>query len=72
MSWNYRMINKDGELAIYSVYYYDDGSIQGTSLNPDYPIGYDNIEDLREELERYSSALEKPILKYDDIVKKES
>ncbi len=64
MSWNYRVIDRyDGELAIFSVYYYEDGRIRGVSADPSAPRGYEgNIEDLKADLKRYSEALLKPIL----------
>jgi len=64
MSWNYRVIDRhDGELAIFSVYYYEDGRIRGVSADPSSPRGYEgDIENLKAELKRYASALDKPIL----------
>jgi len=37
MSWEYRVMNREGELAIYEVYYHDDGSVQGYSEAPTFP-----------------------------------
>jgi len=64
MGWNYRVIDRyDGELAIFSVYYYEDGRIKFVSADPTAPRGYEgNIENLKAELQRYSEALLKPIL----------
>ena len=64
MSWNYRVIDRyDGELAIFSVYYYKNGRIRGVSADPSSPRGYEgDIENLKAELNRYSEALLKPIL----------
>lgn len=64
MAWNYRILDHDGELAIYEVYYNNDGSVKGHSLAPAFPKG-DEMEEQKEELSLYSEALEKPILKYD-------
>lgn len=63
MSWNYRVILRDGEFAIYEVFYKEDGSIEGTTVDPVYPRA-ESLEGLREELERYSTALDKPVLPY--------
>ena len=65
MSWNYRVLDRDGELAVYEVYYREDGSVKGHSLAPSFPRGED-LNDLKEELSLYSEALNKPILKYDE------
>jgi hypothetical protein len=63
MSWKYRVMNRDGELAIYEVYYDEDGCIQGHGADPDYPAG-DTLEELRANLELYCAALNKPVLEY--------
>jgi hypothetical protein len=34
MSWEYRVMNRDGELAIYEVYYGDDETVKGYSAEP--------------------------------------
>ena len=63
-AWNYRVVEKhDGELAIHSVYYDDNGKIDGLSLEPSAPRGYGgDLESLKHELDRYLEALSKPIL----------
>ncbi|MBV8658744.1 MAG: hypothetical protein JO142_13045 [Burkholderiales bacterium] len=63
MSWNYRVMNKDGELAIYEVYYHEDGRIQGMSSEPTFPAG-ETLQELELNIELYLSALKKPILDY--------
>lgn len=54
---------REGELAIYEVYYYDDGGIKGYSATPVFPVG-DTIEELRANCDLYVVALTKPVLEY--------
>jgi hypothetical protein len=56
-------MNRGGELAIYEVYYSDDGSVQGYSEAPTYPAG-NSVSALRTNCERYCAALQKPVLVY--------
>ena len=63
MSWNYRVIERDGELAIHEVFYDDDGHIIGHTETPVFPRA-ESLEDLVDELKRYAEALEKPVLPY--------
>lgn len=46
MTWEYRVMDRGGELAIYEVYYHDDGSLQGYSEAPTFPAA-DSISALR-------------------------
>jgi len=64
MTWEYRVLDDAGTLAIYGVYYHLDGTVKAHSLEPAVPTGRD-LQDLEEELERYSNALKKPILQYE-------
>jgi hypothetical protein len=64
MTWEYRVMERDGELAIYEVYYDDDGGVQGYTENVAFPAG-DTLEALRANCQLYVAALAKPILKYD-------
>jgi hypothetical protein len=67
MSWNYRVVmNAEGEYAIHEVFYNMEGEIKGATAQPVYPRG-DSYDDLAAELERYSRALEAPILTMADI-----
>ncbi|HCK0997991.1 TPA: hypothetical protein NY110_004877, partial [Escherichia coli] len=54
-----------GELAIYEVYYNEAGKVCGYSEKPVSPRG-ESLEDLRENLLRYSEALDEPILDYEN------
>lgn len=65
MSWEYRVMNRRGELAIYEVYYRDDGTVQGYSAEATFPSG-ETIDELRENCLQYLASLEKPALEYDD------
>ncbi len=56
-------MSNDGELAIYEVYYYEDGRIQGYSSVPSFPHG-ETLDELRENTTLYLKALEKEIIKY--------
>jgi hypothetical protein len=64
MTWEYRIMNRDGELAIYEVYYYEDGRIRGYGATPTFPAA-ETLEELRANCDLYLAALDKPVLKYD-------
>ncbi|HLO92695.1 MAG TPA: hypothetical protein VK195_00125 [Burkholderiaceae bacterium] len=63
MPWNYRVMNRDGELAIYEVYYDDEGRVRGHGSEPTFPAG-DSIEALRANCALFLTALEKGVLVY--------
>ncbi|NHZ34900.1 hypothetical protein [Massilia rubra] len=63
MTWNYRVMNKAGELAVYSVYYDDQGNVTSSSVEPAAPWG-ETLEDLHNCCELYMEALTKPALEY--------
>ena len=65
MTWNYRVMQFKGELAIYEVYYNEAGKVCGYSEKPVSPRG-ESLEDLRENLLRYSEALDEPNLDYEN------
>lgn len=54
---------REGELAIYEVYYYEDGRIAGSSVTPVFPAG-ETVEELRTNCDLYMLALTKPVLEY--------
>jgi hypothetical protein len=64
MSWNYRVIKKDGKLAVYPVYYDDRGNIRGSSEIPFAPEA-ESLEELRTTLGLMLDALEKEIIEYE-------
>ena len=70
MSWNYRVIHRNNESTlgtnVYAIHevYYEKGIPDTMTVNPQYPQG-ETIEELREDLEHYRLALDKPILEAD-------
>ena len=68
MTWNYRVMKRDGLLAIYSVYYDDGGIIQGWSVDPFSPEA-DDLEELRTTLELMLEALAEEIIEYESTPK---
>jgi hypothetical protein len=62
-SWNYRVVQRDDEFAIHEVFYADDGAVEGMTSDPVFPRG-DTLDDLREEIEHYRAAFDKPTLTY--------
>jgi len=65
MTWEYRVMARGDELAIYEVYYHEDGRIQGSSVDPTFPAG-PSLEELRANCEVYMAALDKPVLDYSE------
>ena len=61
--WNYRVIRKDGRLAVHEVFYADDGRVSGYTAEPAYPRA-DDPDGLAEEFDRYRRALAEPVLDY--------
>jgi hypothetical protein len=61
MPWNYRVIQRGDEAAIHEVLFRPDGSIEGWTEQPVFPRG-ETVEELREDLKRYSRALSEPVL----------
>lgn len=59
------MWNRDGELAIYSVYYAADGTVNGYSAKPTTLIA-ETHDELRDECRRYLAALDEPVLIYEN------
>lgn len=64
MTWNYRVMNRDGEFAIYEVFYREDGSVKGYSATPVFPRA-DSVDELKEEIQRYADALGQVVLPFD-------
>ena len=58
-------MNRDGELAIYSVYYAEDGTVKGYSTVPT-PPSAGTHDELRDECHRYLAALDEPVLIYEN------
>ena len=56
-------MSRNGEVAIYEVYYHEDGRIRGYSVEPTFPAG-ETVEELRVNCDSYFAALAKPVLEY--------
>lgn len=61
--WNYRVIARGGEYAIYEVYYDDEGNIEAFTENSVCPMG-ESFDELCKDLEHYQYALKRPVLNY--------
>jgi len=61
MSWNYRVLKKDGALGVYAVYYDDAENIQGWSEHPFSPVAED-LDELKTTLTSMVESLEKEIV----------
>ena len=70
MAWNYRVIQRkykdEAIFAIYEVYYDNNGKPNGITEQPFYPHGY-SLQELKEDLKKYVSALDKSVLQWDDF-----
>ena len=66
MTWNYRIIKKDGDYSIHEVYYTEDGKPEKVTKEPVAIVG-DSLLELQEEFVHYLRALLKPVLNYEDI-----
>ena len=63
-TWNYRVVRRNGLLAIYSAHYDMSGIVRGLSIEPVSPE-YDTEEELKTNLELMREACEKSVLDYD-------
>jgi len=65
MYWNYRLVDRDGYIAIYEVHYEDNKPILITQD----PVGFggDSIEDVKWSWRMAKEAFRKPVLKYEDF-----
>jgi hypothetical protein len=62
--WNYRVAKKDNELAIYSIYYDDNGKILSYNLQPEIVTG-DDLEEIETTLQLMMNATKKEIVNLD-------
>jgi hypothetical protein len=67
MTWQYRVIHKNGEYAVHEVYYDDQGEPWTCTQEPVCPK-CETLEELRVDLEHYTVALDLPVLHYTDLV----
>ncbi len=63
MSWNYRVIERDGEFAIYEVFYDDAGRVIGHTDAAVFPHA-SSLDDLADGVKEYADALQKAVLPY--------
>lgn len=65
--WNYRVVEKSGSFSVHEAFY-DDGVETPHSIteNEMSPYG-ETLEELKEDLEHYLEAFEKPVLQYKDF-----
>lgn len=68
MSWNYRVVKKDGYLGIHEVYYNDDAIPESCTVNP-VKITEENLDELKHTILLLDKATQKEILNYEGIVK---
>jgi hypothetical protein len=66
MTWNYRVLrtaDESGEpvYRIHEVYYDDDGSIDGWTVEPVQPLG-ESLSELREDIRYFLAAFRSPVL----------
>lgn len=64
-TWNYRVMKRGDKVAIYEVYYGDNGNVKGYTANSIAPQGND-MDDLENTLELMMRALKLPVLEYDE------
>jgi hypothetical protein len=62
MSWNYRVIENNGQYAVYEAYYRKNGSIEAVSAEPCFPGG-ETLSGLRDDMRYYRAALSRPVLR---------
>lgn len=69
MNWNHRVVKRTYEdeewYAVHEIYY-DGDKPWGITTEPSAPGG-ETIEELKEELDRFRKALNKPVLNYEDF-----
>ncbi len=66
MTWNYRVVQRNEAVSIYSVYYDLQGHVKGVSKEPAKVIGY-SIEGLAGTLQLMKECMIKPVLLWEDI-----
>jgi hypothetical protein len=59
--WNYRVARKDNQLAIYSIYYDNDGKVVSYNLQPEIVTG-ENLEEIETMLQLMIDATKKEIV----------
>jgi len=68
MTWNYRIVVKDGQYNIHEVYYDDKDNPEFFTVDPVGPSG-ESLEELRGDLEHFLEVLSLPVLDYSELEK---
>lgn len=68
--WNYRMVLRNEEIGIYSVYYDAQGRVEGASQEPQKVMGY-SVEGLADTLQQMNECMAKPLLTWENIENEE-
>lgn len=63
MTWNYRLVKKDGLIGIHSVYYNQKKEIQSLSVDPEY-LSAETVDELKENVEKIMRAFERPVIDF--------
>lgn len=64
MTWNHRVVRKQGLLQVYEVYYDELGRPASVTETAVSPMG-DNLQELASEIKAFAKALSKPILDFE-------
>jgi hypothetical protein len=65
-TWNYRVLQHEGSLAIHAVHYDEHGKPSFCTERPSYPAGT-TVDELKQDVKRYVQAIDEPILNYSDF-----
>lgn len=65
MTWNYRLVKKGGEVAIYSAYYDENGQVEALSVDPSHVCSY-SVEEVETILQLMMECLEEPVLDHEE------
>ena len=66
MNWDYRVIEHDGSFTVHEVHYNEEGGIISVSEDPMGPSG-ETLEELKVDMEYFLQALDKPVLRKEEI-----
>lgn len=68
MTWNYRLVQLDDSIGVYEVYYDANDQPNLRTLEPANLIGFDGLDDLKEDIKHMLRALDEEILS-DEVFK---
>jgi len=66
-TWNFRVVKKGADFAIYSAYYDHNGELKGLSESPE-SLDAEDVESLRETLALMIEACDKPVVEYGEEI----